>query len=164
MKKYLKKTAIILAIIFMTIQFIAPPKNSKINSSNQHISKVFAMPTDVELILKKSCYDCHSNNTQYPWYNNIQPFASSLHNHIIEGKDEINFDEFATYKPRRQYKKMKEIIEQLQTNEMPLFSYTLLHGDAKLSTIETTKIINWATKNIDSLTAHYPIDSLVRKK
>ena len=97
------------------------------------ISKVYVVPDSVTQILKTSCYDCHSNNTVYPWYSKIQPVAWWLNDHIEEGKREINFSEFATYRIGRQYKKMDEIIKQVKEDEMPLSSYTLIHKNAILT-------------------------------
>jgi hypothetical protein len=95
-------------------------------------------------ILKTSCYDCHSNNTVYPWYSNIQPLAWWLQGHVNEGKEELNFDEFATYNPRRQFKKMEETEEMITEGEMPLSSYTIIHSNAVLSASQKETLINWA--------------------
>ena len=81
-----------------------------------------------------------------------------------EGKDELNFSEFGNYNLRRQYRKLEEIGKQVRDGEMPLWEYTLLHRDALLSPEQQTALIGWAAALQDSLKAHYPIDSLVRKR
>jgi Haem-binding domain len=159
----LKKITIILLIILVLIQFIRPPKNINTVDISKQISAVFTVPKNVGTILQKSCYDCHSNNTTYPWYNNIQPVTWFLNHHVEEGKDEINFDEFATYKLRRQYHKMEEIIKEVEEDEMPLSSYTLIHSNAQLSKDEKTILISWAKENMDTMKAKYPLDSLIKK-
>lgn len=113
MKKILKKTMLLLLVVFVVIQFFRPTKNLASAASINNITAKYSIPNDVQAILKTSCYDCHSNNTKYPWYNNIQPVAWYLKNHVDEGKNEINFDEFAIYSPRKQYKKFREINQQL---------------------------------------------------
>ena len=164
MRSLLKKIAVASLLILIIIQFIRPAKNSHAINASKQISVVVNVPDNVNLILKKACYDCHSNNTTYPWYSNIQPVYFWLNHHINEGKEEINFDEFANYRLRRQYKKMQEIIEQIKENEMPLSSYTIIHKNAILTNAEKAAITSWATLVMDSMKAKYPIDSLIKKK
>jgi hypothetical protein len=164
MKSILKKIALVLLVILVVMQFIRPAKNNHPVDASKQISALVNVPNNVNLILRKACYDCHSNNTIYPWYSNIQPVYFWLNHHINEGKDEINFDEFAGYRLRRQYKKMEEIIDQLNENEMPLSSYTIIHKNAILTNEEKTAITSWASLVMDSMKAKYPIDSLVKKK
>lgn len=160
-----KKIGYILLAGLIIIQFFHPEKN--INPTEaaalNDISKVYAVPENVHSILKTSCYDCHSNNTYYPWYNNIQPVAWWLNHHVEEGKRELNFNEFATYRIRRQYKKMEEVIDQLKEDEMPLSSYTLIHRDAKLSQDQKLVLSNWADAIRKDMESKYPPDSLKRK-
>jgi hypothetical protein len=166
MKKILKPLALVLLVAFIIIQFFRPEKNIKTNSAAfaNDITSAYQVPDEVQLILKTSCYDCHSNNTQYPWYSNIQPVAWWLNDHVVEGKKEINFSEFATYRIGRKYKKFQEIIEQVKEDEMPLASYTLIHRNAILSKDQKLSVSNWATSIRDSIKAQYPEDSLNRPK
>jgi hypothetical protein len=107
--------------------------------------------------------DCHSNNTRYPWYYNIQPVAWWLDNHVKDGKKELNFDEYTNKRPRFQYRRMEQTIDLVKKEEMPLDSYTWTHKDAILSQEEKTKLINWAQAIMDTLKTQYPIDSLKRQ-
>jgi hypothetical protein len=162
----LKKILLVLLAAFIVIQFFRPVKNINTSAAatTNDISKVFSVPDNVHSILKTSCYDCHSNNTYYPWYAAIQPAAWWLQDHVDEGKKEVNFDEFATYSPRRQFKKFEEIIKQVKEEEMPLSSYTLIHRNAILNKEQSTTLTTWATAQQDSMKAKYPADSLKRKK
>jgi hypothetical protein len=162
MKKFFKRFFLLLLLVFIVLQFFRPAKNSSEGIGANDITKVYAVPKDVQNILKTSCYDCHSNNTAYPWYNNIQPVAWWLADHIKEGKRELNFSEFASYRIGRQYKKLEEINEQVKEAEMPLESYTLIHGDAKLNDQEKLALANWVETVRDSIEAQYPADSLKR--
>ena len=164
MKPFLKKAGIALLIVLAIIQFFRPEKNVSAQPSDQHISKVQPVPADVEAILKKACNDCHSNNTVYPWYNNIQPVAWWLNDHVQDGKKHLNFDVYSSYNLRRQFHKMEEIEEQVKEGEMPMASYTWIHQDAKLTEAEKNTLINWSVAFRDSMKAHYPIDSLIRPK
>lgn len=138
----------ILAVIVLVIQFFRPEKNISTGVSENHISKKYATPDDVKIILDKACNDCHSNNTHYPWYASIQPVAWWLDHHIEEGKGEINFDEFLTYPPKKARHKMEEVNEMVKEGEMPLNSYTWIHKDAVLSKDEKLSIANWAVSTM----------------
>ena len=163
MKVFFKRFLIIMLVAFIAIQFFRPDKNVSTAVAVNDISTKYAIPTDVNTVLKASCYDCHSNNTAYPWYNNIQPVAWYLADHVKEGKKELNFNEFASYKVAKQYRKLEEIINEVEMDEMPIESYTLIHGGTKLTIDQKSKLINWATVLRDTIKARYPADSLVRK-
>lgn len=162
--KIFKRIALFLLVILIGMQFIRPKKNNAAGPFPNNIATAFPLPDSVSNILKKSCYDCHSNNTKYPWYSIFQPVSGWLNHHIEEGKDEVNFDEFATYKIGRQYRKLLEIKEQLEKDEMPLSSYTLIHKNAKLNEGEKKLLINWAESARSMMRAKYPADSLVTKR
>jgi hypothetical protein len=164
LKKILKRTFQILLLGFIIIQFIRPAKNKAAGISSNDISKIYSVPENVEAILKTSCYDCHSNNTVYPWYANIQPVAWWLNDHVQDGKKDLNFSEFAGYRIRRQYKKLEEINELVKKEEMPLDSYLWLHKNAKLDDQQKITLANWVTALRDTIKANYPADSLIRKK
>jgi hypothetical protein len=166
MKKVFKNILWLLLILLVIIQFIHPEKNISSPSALQanDISKLYPIPDSVNQILQTSCYDCHSNNTVYPWYSKIQPVAWWLSNHIVEGKREINFSEFANYRIGRQYKKMDEIIKQVKEDEMPLSSYTLIHRNAVLNSGQKLTINNWAIAIRDTIKSKYPADSLIIKR
>ena len=164
MKIIAKRILLALVTLLLLIQFVPrPKKNIDANISND-ITKFHSVPLDVQSILKICCYDCHSNNTYYPWYNNVQPVAWWLGNHIDEGKKELNFSEFAIYSIARQYRKLEEISEEVKEGEMPLPSYTLIHRYAKLTAEQKLVIINWAVMLRDSMQRNYPADSLIIKK
>ncbi len=128
--KVLKRILIIILIIFALIQFIRPPKNKSQGISAKDISTIYPIPDSIESILKVACNDCHSNNTRYPWYAEIQPVAWWLNDHIVDGKKDLNFSEFTKYRIRKQYFKFDEIEKLVKENVMPLPSYTWIHKDA----------------------------------
>jgi hypothetical protein len=164
LKKILKRTFQILLLAFIVMQFIRPAKNKAEGISNNDITKIYAVPADVQAILKTSCYDCHSNNTVYPWYAQVQPAAWWLADHVKEGKKELNFSEFATYRIGRQYRKLEEINKEVKEDKMPLESYLWIHKNSKLSEQQKLTLANWVTTLRDTIKANYPADSLVRKK
>ncbi|MBK7376236.1 MAG: heme-binding domain-containing protein [Ferruginibacter sp.] len=159
-----KRLFFVLLLAFIVIQFFRPAKNKAEGMSKNDITTLYAVPEDVQSVLKTSCYDCHSNNTVYPWYAEVQPVAWWLNDHVQDGKKDLNFSEFASYRPRRQYRKLEEINELVKENEMPLNSYLWIHKDAKLSDQQKLTLANWVNAVRDTMKAHYPIDSLERKK
>jgi hypothetical protein len=161
--KILKRVMLLLVILFVIIQFIRPSKNISDAAPSAHISKNFPVPDDVKQILSTSCYDCHSNNTRYPWYNHVQPIAWWLNDHVTEGKKHLNFDEFSSYRLRRQFHKFEEIGEMVKEDEMPLNSYTLIHRDASLSVEQKFRITQWCSDCMNKMQLEYPLDSLVQK-
>lgn len=161
--KYVKKVLVGVVIVLVAIQFFHPEKNVAEGVQINNVAAAYTTPEEIKTILKTSCNDCHSNNTIYPWYNNIQPVAWWLNHHVNEGKGKLNFDEFASYSPRRQYHKLEETEEMLNENEMPLFSYTITHRDAILSAQQKQVLVDWTKSIRKQMEATYPIDSLIRK-
>lgn len=139
-----KKIAIGLLVVLVIIQFFKPDRNISSEKSTNDITNKYAVPASVQEILKTSCYDCHSNNTVYPWYANIQPVAWWLADHVNEGKKELNFSEFLTYSPKKAHHKLEEVNEMVKEGEMPLQSYTIIHQNAKLSEPQKLEIASWA--------------------
>jgi hypothetical protein len=115
------------------------------------ITKQYAVPGNVLSVLKAACFDCHGNNTNYPWYSNTQPGGWWMASHVRKGKEELNFSEFGNYSTRRQKSKLKAIANSVRDGEMPLSSYTLLHPKAKLSEKDRSILIEWAEKAQDNL-------------
>lgn len=138
----LKKVILFLLIAFVGIQFMPTTRNQSNEVLEIDFFKTFDAPNNVQQLLKNSCYDCHSNNTNYPWYHKIQPVSWLLEKHIKEGKKELNFSEFGEYSKRRQKSKLNSIKSQIEKSEMPLSSYTLIHRDAKLSENDKKLIYN----------------------
>ena len=149
--RILKITGLFLLLAFVAIQFFKPDRNIDKGDLPMAITKQVPVPADVKGLLQNACYDCHSNNTRYPWYVKMQPVAWLMSDHIREGKKELNFDAFGTYSGRRQLSKLKSIAGRVKDGTMPLSSYTLMHREANLSDKEKGLIIDWALQTKDSL-------------
>ena len=149
--KILKTVGLILLIAFVAIQFIPIERNQSEGVSEIDFLLVNNTPENIGKLLQVSCYDCHSNNTQYPWYNKIQPAAWFLEDHIKQGKSDLNFSEWESLSRRRKNSKLKSIISQIEDDEMPLKSYTLAHRDAVLSPSEKALVIEYMKQLRDGL-------------
>lgn len=131
------------AVVLVAMQLVRPQQNKAVVVPGTTVYSLSASP-DVRGILKKACTDCHSNNTKYPWYHKVQPAAWWLDKHVEEGKQHLNFDVFATYNTQKAVHKLEEVIEQIESGEMPLASYVWLHPEAQLTAAEKKLIIEWA--------------------
>lgn len=131
-------------LVLIAIQFYRPEKNiSKENDTAIFIQETNP-PEDVRTILKNACFDCHSNNTVYPWYNNIAPVSFWLADHIEEGKSHLNFSEWSSYPADRKDHKLEELYEETERKSMPLKEYTWTHQDAKLTDAQIEAVVQWA--------------------
>lgn len=135
-----------IVLFLIVIQFFDTDKNISATPSENAIEKHYQVSSHVQGLLKTSCYDCHSNNTAYPWYSNIQPVKWWLADHVNSGKRHLNFDEFNTYTKERKLKKLDEIAETVKEGEMPLSSYTIIHHNAKLSSTDKSEIEKWVVQ------------------
>ena len=138
-----KKITLALLIFLVVIQFFRPVKNSGEIEGVNHISAVIPVPENVCLILKTSCYDCHSNNTNYPWYSEIMPLGWWLNHHVQEGKAELNFSEFRLYSSKKQANKLEEMKDEILGKDMPMKSYTWIHKNAILTDNQVKSISDW---------------------
>ncbi len=144
--KLTKKIAILLFLGLVGIQFIPTPLNQSNLTPLTDFIKMYNPPADIANQLKNSCYDCHSNNTRYPWYNRIQPAKWFMAGHIKEGREELDLSFFGEYSTRKKKSKLKSIISQIEDDEMPLSSYTLIHRDAKIKGQAKEDILLWLKK------------------
>ena len=144
MKKTLKIVAVILLVAFIALQFYRPNLTNPPIVEAETLDTTTQVPENVAAILKRSCSDCHSNETVYPWYSNITPFSSLLAEHIEEGRRELNVSIWNTYSAKKKRNKFDEICEQVTTDEMPHNQYLWIHGDARLSEEDKKILCVWA--------------------
>jgi len=161
--KKLKWIVAILAGAAVLVQFYRPPKNISTTPSANAMALQVAVPPPIQSVLQRSCNDCHSNNTVYPWYAEIQPLGWWLNKHIQDGKRGLNFDEFKSYRLMKQYRRFNDVVEQIKNDKMPLPSYLIIHTYAKLSAEEKDALVQWCGAMRDSMKAKYPVDSLERR-
>ncbi|MCD2422125.1 heme-binding domain-containing protein [Niabella pedocola] len=142
-KSVFKKVIVALLVLLVIIQFFGAEKNSSAVTAENAIEQHYTVPPPIQTLLRTGCYDCHSNNTVYPWYSRIQPVAWWLASHIRSGKKHLNFDEFNTYPAKKKLRKLDEVAETVNKGEMPLPSYTLIHRNAQLSDADRKEIESW---------------------
>jgi len=139
--KPVKIILIALAVIFIFIPSGIPENKPEDIKSIVNSSLVTGPVLDQ---LRKSCFDCHSNQVQFPWYSKLAPSSWFLANHIIDGKSQLNFSEWEDYSNREKIGLLEEIKDEVGSGNMPLKSYLLIHRDAKLNSEENSALLTWA--------------------
>ncbi len=139
----MKKILVILLVGFILLQFFPIDKNNPAPTPKMDFLMIKNTPESTANLIRTGCYDCHSNESKYPWYSNIQPFGWFLKDHIEEGRKELNFSTFATYEPKRQAHKLNEAAEQIEKGEMPIESYLLGHSEAKFSAAQKDQLVKY---------------------
>ena len=149
-----KKIVIIIVLaILLIIQLFKIDTTPTETDINMDYLITTQAPEEIKNIMEKSCYDCHSNKTSYPWYSKTAPISWMINNHIKEGRQHINFSEWGNYAQERQKHTQKECIEEIVKNKMPLKSYTMIHTDSKLSDESKETIIQWFKLQLSGDTA-----------
>ena len=164
MKKIIKWILIGLAVVFVVIQLF--PKNLPENkpADDRDILAMHDVPTEVANILKVACYDCHSNQVNYPWYSYIAPVSFLIAHDVNEGREELNFSEWGDYEKKRKIKKLDEIIEETEEGKMPLPIYVALHSEADLSEEQVAALHAWAEALTEQLFDSSPEDTVTEQQ
>ena len=136
--RWTKKISVVLVIGLVAMQFIPVERSNPSDRSRP------AAPPEIETILRRACYDCHSNETRWRWYAGIAPISFLLVRDVKEGRREVNFSIWDRYDQGRRARKLKEIIKEVEEGGMPPWYYIPVHPDAKLSQSDREAIVKWA--------------------
>jgi len=139
--KVLPRVVLVLAIVFIGLQVIRPEKTNPPVESD--LIAVLAPPPEVAQALKRSCYDCHSHETRWPWYSAIMPASFFVVEHVEHAREELNLSKWAAYTGPAALHKLKEAVEEVEEGEMPLPSYLFLHRSARWSAEEKAAFEGW---------------------
>ena len=143
--KWIKRFFMLALVVLVIMQFVRPTKNTDEGYSSVAVFLEETKPiASVEATLKAACYDCHTNHTVYPWYAEVAPISYWLRDHIVDGKKHFNLSEWSKYSAKRKDHKLEELIEMVEEKEMPLDSYTWVHGEAKLTDAQIQEMLTWA--------------------
>ncbi len=139
MRRILLVLLAIVAAALAAMQFVRTERtNPPVNAAD-----VLRAPRNVQPILKRACYDCHSNETHWPWYSNIAPMSWLLAEDVEEGRAEMSFSEWNTYNADQRNHLLEEICKEVKRGEMPLKSYTFLHPSAKMTIEDKRALCVW---------------------
>jgi hypothetical protein len=132
-----------LIVMLIIIQFFHPEKNSAPVDPAGDMLQIMSASDQIETLFTKACYDCHSNHTDYPWYNHISPVSWYLNSHIKKGKQGLNFSEFESKDRAERIGMLVKTCEVVESGAMPPQSYRLFHSKARLSVEERLLICEW---------------------
>ncbi|MFH6985237.1 heme-binding domain-containing protein [Marinoscillum luteum] len=152
MKKWIKRIAYFLLLGLIIIQFFPGEKPAVSADNPGDIHNEVLVNPEVSGILKAACYDCHSNETNYPWYASVAPVSWLVIHDTNEGRDELNFSEWATYSAKRKHHKLEEVIEMVEEGEMPLAVYNITHPEGRLTDAQIEALISWAKARMEEIT------------
>ncbi|MGH1519395.1 heme-binding domain-containing protein [Chryseobacterium sp. JK1] len=139
----MKKIIVVILVAFVIIQFFPIDKTNPPPTPGMDFLRIKQSPEKIAKMIRTSCYDCHSNETKYPWYSSISPASWFVKNHINEGRKHLNFSTFAVYETNRQLHKLDECIEMIEKKEMPLESYYVGHQSAKLTDEQRAELVHY---------------------
>jgi len=141
--KLLKIFLAILVIAVIALQFVPNQMPAYTEAGKDDLVSSGAVPENISSILRTSCYDCHSNQTHYPWYSKVAPASWLLAKDIREGREELNFSDWESYSKRRKIRNLGNIKEEVTSGEMPLKVYLIMHRNAKLSPEQVSALSKW---------------------
>ncbi len=139
----IKKITIAVVVILVAIQLIP------VDRTNPPVSQDINPPENISAILRTSCYDCHSNETKWPWYSYVAPVSFLVTGDVNKGRKHLNFSEWDKYDEKKREKIAEEMIEEVEVGGMPLSNYTTIHPEAKLDGAKIKQLKEWAVKGED---------------
>jgi hypothetical protein len=132
------KVLLAIALLLVCIQLVP------VSRDNPPVTAAITAPVAVQEVLETSCYDCHSNLTRWPWYSRVAPVSWLIRHDVSEGRDQLNFSEWADYSARRQNHKLEELEDMIRDKKMPLKKYLPLHPEARLTAAAEETLIEWS--------------------
>lgn len=142
-RKVLKWLLIGIVALFIAAQFVRPARTNPAVDQTQTIQAHLQVTPPVAAILDRSCRDCHSNSTRWPWYSNVAPASWFLIDHVNHGRSHLNFSEWGKLEKREADKRLEEMCEEVSDKMMPMNSYTWIHRSAKLSDADIKILCDW---------------------
>jgi hypothetical protein len=150
MRKKIRTISWVLLVALVAIQFIQPKKNLG-EVTSDHLFNQEKVPVEVQTILKNSCFDCHSNHTNYLWYHQIAPVSWLVSSDIKDGKKEVNFSEWGQIDVVDKIGDLDDICKEVKKGDMPIKSYTIMHKNARLSKAQVDTLCAWSEKLSEDL-------------
>jgi lysozyme family protein len=143
--RLLRWVAIVLAVCLIIAQFFGPVKSNPASDTTQSIESKMQVTPQAAAIIDRSCNDCHSNKTRWPWYSNVAPVSWFVIGHVNEGRENLNFSEWGHYSQREVDSVLRQICREVKAGAMPLSSYTPMHPGSSLSPDDVKTLCDWTT-------------------
>ena len=150
MSRTLKRTLTVVLAVLALMQFVGPARTNPPTNPARRLAQSVKIPADVNAVLSRSCANCHSNETRWPWYAYVAPMSWSVIGHVENGRDHMNMSAWPT-SPEEGVELLDSVCQQVKRRKMPLPSYTWIHRDARLSDAERKLLCQWANRAADGL-------------
>ncbi len=132
-KTVLRYAVVVALVLLVAIQFIQPDRTNPVSSPDKSFAAVAKPNPEVAAIIERSCRDCHTNDTVWPWYSRVAPVSWLVASDVKDGRAHVNFSEWSYYSPDMSRLRLKEVCNEAKAGEMPIWFYTLMHPRTKLS-------------------------------
>ena len=133
-------------VLWLGFALLVAAQVVRVDRTNPPVEQDVAAPPEVDVVLRRACYDCHSNETVWPWYAQVAPISWLLARDVAEGRRELNFSTWSAYDAKKKTKKLKELAEEVAEGEMPPWSYVAVHRDAALSPADVERLRAWTAE------------------
>jgi hypothetical protein len=143
MKPKFKTILLILVGLLVVAQFIPSDRSVPTVEPGADFLTAVDAPPAIATLIKNACYDCHSYQSEYPWYAKVAPLSFWIQGHINGGRKHLNFSDWTSYPAEKAAHKLEECFEEVQERHMPMKSYTWLHPEAKLSDEQVSALAQW---------------------
>jgi hypothetical protein len=147
----IRRVILVLVVLCAAAQFVRPARTNPPVDPVQTLEAVAQVPATLGPVLRRSCYDCHSNETRWPWYTEVVPMSWGVANHVREGRAAMNFSEWGRYPARKRTALLEKLCDQVREGKMPLPNYLWIHRDARLSENEWKAVCDWSMDEADRL-------------
>lgn len=151
--RVLKWLFLILVVLLVAAQFVRPAKTNPAADPSLSIESHVQVTAAVASIFDRSCNDCHSNKTRWPWYSNVAPVSWFVIDHVNEGRGDMNLSEWGKLDRNRQRHRLEDMCEMVESGEMPLSSYTPLHPGSKLTQADVKELCDWSSSERQRLSS-----------
>lgn len=143
MLRRLKILAVMVVILLFAAQLYRPERTNPYADPKQGIHAILTTDPQVVSVMKRSCNDCHSNQTVWPWYSKVAPASWLVVSDVNRGRAAANFSEWSKYSPQEQQKRLEKICSEISDGEMPALQYTLMHPSARLTAAQKSAVCQW---------------------
>ncbi|HET6936323.1 MAG TPA: heme-binding domain-containing protein [Candidatus Angelobacter sp.] len=144
MRKWIRRFLFLVVGLFLLIQLVRPERTNPTSNPNDHIAARLPVHPEVAATFSRSCNDCHSNKTAWPWYSNVAPASWLVITDVNEGRDEMNLSEWGSYNAEKQQELLKGMCKEVTEGEMPGAFYSFAHPRARLSDSDRQAICSWS--------------------
>ncbi len=143
-------------VVGLAVQLHRPARTNPPVDPGRTVAATASIPAEVSSILRRSCFDCHSNETRWPWYSAIVPMSWAVAGHVTEGRETMNFSEWGAYPPRKRVAMLEKMCDEVREKKMPLPSYLILHSEARLAEADWQAICDWSMDEAERLAVSGP--------